>query len=82
MVLSRATTKKGMRRAVGEQSREWHSIEPVTGGCMVRSCAPFLFYANHTFRPRFDADMPQGQPQAVSAVQPLVSAPTRLANDC
>ncbi len=31
MVLGRATTKKGMRRVVGEQSRERHSIEPVTG---------------------------------------------------
>lgn len=59
MVLSRATTKKGMRRAVGEQSREWHSIEPVTGGCMVRSCAPFFVlcepYIPSAFRRRHAA---------------------------
>ena len=51
-----------MRRAVGEQSRERHFIEPVKGGCMVRSYASFFIYANHVSRQRSDADTPQGQP--------------------
>ena len=50
----------------------------------VRSCA-FFIYANTINRPRSDADTPQGQPQAVSAVQPPDSFPfpsARLATDC
>jgi len=29
----------------------------------------FLFYANNSFGPRYDADKPKGRPQAVPAVQ-------------
>ena len=50
----------------------------------VRSCE-FFIYANTINRPRSDADTPQGQPQAVSAVQPPDSFPfpsARLATDC
>jgi hypothetical protein len=52
---------------------------------MVRSYASFFIYANHVSRPRFDADTPQGQPQAVSAVQFLDSFPfssAGLASSC
>ena len=51
----------------------------------VRSCAFFFIYANTINRPRSDADTPQGQPQAVSAVQPPDSVPfssAGLASDC
>lgn len=48
----------------GLATRERHFIEPVTGGCIVRSCAYFLFYANNTSRPYSGADKPQGQLRA------------------
>ena len=50
----------------------------------VRSCA-FFIYANTINRPRSDADTPQGQPQAVPAVQSLYSfpfPPAGLASNC
>lgn len=51
----------------------------------VRSCAFFFIYANTINRQRSDADTPQGQPQAVPAVQSLDSfpfPPAGLASNC
>ena len=59
-------------------------FELARGMDCVRSCA-FFIYANTIHRPRSDADMPQGQPQAVPAVQPPDSFPfssAGLASDC
>ena len=42
MELNKAATLISMCRAVGEQSRERHFIEPVKGGCIVRSCTFFF----------------------------------------
>ena len=75
MELNKAATLISMCRAVGEQFRERHFIEPVKGGCIVRSCTFFLFYANNTSRQRSDADTPQGQPQAVPVEQSIYSFP-------
>ena len=59
MELNKAATLISMCRAVGEQSRERHFIEPVKGGCMVRSCAPFFVlcepYIPSAFRRRHAA---------------------------
>lgn len=60
-------------------------FELARGMDCVRSCASFFIYANTIHRPRSDADTPQGQPQAVPAVQPLYSfpfSPAGLANSC
>lgn len=59
MVFNRETaSKKHAQSRWGLATREWHSIEPITGGFIVRSCASFLFYANNKSRPRSDADQP------------------------
>lgn len=61
MELNKAATLISMCRAVGEQSRERHFIEPVKGGCIVRSCTfffllceqyiPSAFQRRHAVRP-------------------------------
>ena len=60
-------------------------FELARGMDCVRSCAHFFIYANTIHRQRSDADKPQGQPQAVPAVQPPDLFPfssARLASIC
>lgn len=78
MELNKAATFISMCRAVGEQSRERHFIEPVKGGCIVRSCTFFSLceqYIPSAFRRRHAARPAAGGSRR--AISRFVSISTR-----